>query len=160
MEGCLKLGMISSTKRNFEEGKENFRRALELAEQTGNQEVYDEAKFGYAVVAAEKGMNNFLGYYSSKLGRRGVCWCDILMNEIIQLSDEFFFLENFLEGSITLSGGSNESRDSDDVGFGVVNGSVGVDLSGERCTSQTDSWTEEWSLEVTIRSVKSHLRGR
>ena len=82
------------------------------------------------------------------------------MNEIIQLSDEFFFLENFLEGSITLSGGSNESRDSDDVGFGVIDGSVGVDLSGERCTSQTDSWTEEWSLEVTIRSVKSHLRGR
>ena len=72
MEGCLKLGMISSTKKNFEEGKENFRRALELAEDSGNQEVYNEAKFGYAVVAAEKGMNNFLGYYSSKLGRRGL----------------------------------------------------------------------------------------
>ena len=70
MEGCLKLGMISSTKKNFEEGKENFRRALELAEQTNNKDVYDEAKFGYAVVAAEKGMNNFLGYYSSKLNRR------------------------------------------------------------------------------------------
>jgi hypothetical protein len=32
--------------------------------------VYNEAKFGFAVVAAEKGMNNFLGYYSSKLNRR------------------------------------------------------------------------------------------
>lgn len=70
MEGCLKLGMISSTKKNFEEGKENFRRALELAEQTGNTEIYNEAKFGYAVVTAEKGMNNFLGYYSNKLNRR------------------------------------------------------------------------------------------
>ena len=70
MEGCLKLGMISSTKKNFEEGKENFRRALELAEQTGNTEIYNEAKFGYAVVTAEKGMNNFLGYYSNKLNVR------------------------------------------------------------------------------------------
>ena len=70
MEGCLKLGMISSTKKNFEEGKENFRRALELAEQTGNTDMYNEAKFGYAVVTAEKGMNNFLGYYSNKFNRR------------------------------------------------------------------------------------------
>jgi len=31
MAGCLQLGMISSTKKNFEEGKDNFRRALELA---------------------------------------------------------------------------------------------------------------------------------
>ena len=68
----MKLGMISSTKKNFEEGKENFRRALELAEQTGNKEVYEEAKFGYAVVAAEKGMNNYLGYYSSKLSKRSL----------------------------------------------------------------------------------------
>jgi hypothetical protein len=37
MEGCLKLGMISSTKKNFEEGKDNFKRALELAENTGNK---------------------------------------------------------------------------------------------------------------------------
>ena len=41
MEGCLKLGMISSSKKNFEEGRENFKRALELAESTGNREVYD-----------------------------------------------------------------------------------------------------------------------
>ena len=70
MEGCLKLGMISSTKKNFEEGRDNFRRALELAESTGNREVYDEAKFGYAVVAAEKSMQGHLGYFSTKLGRR------------------------------------------------------------------------------------------
>ena len=37
MEGCLKLGMISSTKKDFEQGKDNFRRALQLAEQTGNK---------------------------------------------------------------------------------------------------------------------------
>jgi hypothetical protein len=37
MEGFLKLGMISSTKKNYEEGKEQFRRALELAEETGNK---------------------------------------------------------------------------------------------------------------------------
>ena len=28
MEGALKLGLINSTKKNFEEGKEKFRRAL------------------------------------------------------------------------------------------------------------------------------------
>ena len=27
-------------------------------------------------------------------------------------------------------------------------------------TSQMESWMEEWSLEVRMRSVKSHLRGR
>jgi hypothetical protein len=32
MEGNLKLGMISSSKKNYEEGKEQFRKALELAE--------------------------------------------------------------------------------------------------------------------------------
>lgn len=37
MEGFLKLGMISSTKKNYEEGKEQFRKALELAEETGNK---------------------------------------------------------------------------------------------------------------------------
>lgn len=82
------------------------------------------------------------------------------MNEIIQLSDEFLFPEDFLESSITLAGGPDESRNGDNVALGEVDGSVGVDLNGARLTSQTDSWTEEWSLEVTMRSVKSHLRGR
>ncbi len=37
MEGFLKLGMISSTKKNYEEGKEQFKKALELAEESGNK---------------------------------------------------------------------------------------------------------------------------
>lgn len=32
MEGSIKLGLISSSKKNFEEGKEKFQRALQLAE--------------------------------------------------------------------------------------------------------------------------------
>jgi len=35
MNGCLKLGLISGSKKNFEEGRENFLRALELAETAG-----------------------------------------------------------------------------------------------------------------------------
>lgn len=31
MEGSLKLGVINSTKKNFEEGREKFKKALELA---------------------------------------------------------------------------------------------------------------------------------
>lgn len=52
MQGAIKLGLINSTKKNFEEGKEKFQRALQLAEETGDLNVYNEAKFGYAVVNA------------------------------------------------------------------------------------------------------------
>jgi len=52
MEGSIKLGLINSMKKNFEDGKEKFQRALQLAEESGNIEVYNEAKFGYAVVNA------------------------------------------------------------------------------------------------------------
>lgn len=52
MEGSMKLGLINSTKKNFEEGKLRFERALKLAEEAGNTEIYNEAKFGYAIVNA------------------------------------------------------------------------------------------------------------
>lgn len=70
MEGAIKLGLINSTKKNFDEGKQKFERALKLAEEAGNKEVYNEAKFGYAVVNAEKEMDNFLASYSYKIGPR------------------------------------------------------------------------------------------
>lgn len=41
MEGAIKLGLINSTKKNFDEGKEKFERALKLAEEAGNKEVYN-----------------------------------------------------------------------------------------------------------------------
>ncbi len=69
MEGSLKLAVISTAKRNFQEGKDHFRRALELA-QNSDPQVYNEAKFGFAVVAAQKNMNNYLGAYCSKIGRK------------------------------------------------------------------------------------------
>ena len=36
MEGAIKLGLINSTKKNFDEGREKFHRALQLAEESGN----------------------------------------------------------------------------------------------------------------------------
>lgn len=36
MEGAMKLGLINSSKRNFDEGKQKFKRALQLAEETGD----------------------------------------------------------------------------------------------------------------------------
>ena len=41
-----------------------------LASETGDREVYNEAKFGCAVVNAEKQMENFLSGYGSKIGRK------------------------------------------------------------------------------------------
>ena len=41
MEGTMKLGLISSTKKNFDEGKVRFQRALDLAEESGNHDAYN-----------------------------------------------------------------------------------------------------------------------
>ena len=85
----------------------------------------------------------------------------ILKIELISSeSDEFFFAQNFLEGSVALARRPHEARNCDDAGFAEVDGAVGIDLAYERVTSEMDSWMEEWSLEVRMRSVKSHLRGR
>lgn len=70
MEGSLKLGLINSTKKNFQEGKEKFKKALQLAEEAGDKEIYNEAKFGFAVVNAEKEMGNFLEGFSHKLHKK------------------------------------------------------------------------------------------
>jgi len=75
-------------------------------------------------------------------------------------SDEFFFIKDFLEGSVTLASGAYKARNGDDARFAEVDGAVGVDLDHNKATSEMDSWMEEWSLEVTTRSVKSHLRGK
>ena len=52
-----------------------------------------------------------------------------------------------------MAGGANEARDGDEVAFGQVDGAVGVELGKGRCTSQRESWMEEWSLEAMILSV-------
>ena len=44
MEGCLKLGIISSTKKNFEEGKVELKKSLELAEQAWQPRNLREGK--------------------------------------------------------------------------------------------------------------------
>ena len=67
MNATFKLGLLSGSKRNFEEGRQNFLRALELAEETGQSEMYNSAKFGLAVMNAEKHMKNHLKRYSTHL---------------------------------------------------------------------------------------------
>lgn len=41
MEGSIKLGLINSTKKNFDEGKQRFERALKLASETGDKSIYN-----------------------------------------------------------------------------------------------------------------------
>lgn len=68
-------------------------------------------------------------------------------------SDEFPLAEHLLEGGVSFSGGPDEARDGDEIGFAEVDGAVLVELGYGGVTSATESWMEEWSLEVTMRSV-------
>ena len=75
-------------------------------------------------------------------------------------SDELLLAKHLLQGRVALAGGPHEPRNGHDAGLAEVDGAVGVYLGRKNCTSQIESWMEEWSLEVRMRSVKSHLRGR
>ena len=75
-------------------------------------------------------------------------------------SDEFLLGQNLLESSVALPSGPDKAGNGDNARFSKVDGAVGVDLGAMMGTSQMESWMEEWSLEVRMRSVKSHLRGR
>ena len=70
MNATFKLGLLSGSKRNFEEGKQNFVKALKLAEETGKNEMYNSAKFGLAVMNAEKGMKGHLKKFLNELDNK------------------------------------------------------------------------------------------
>lgn len=68
-------------------------------------------------------------------------------------SNKFFLVEDFLESRVAVTGGSDKARNGDKIVFAEVNGTIGIHLSQLISTSQTESCTEEWSLEVMILSV-------
>lgn len=59
-EACLKLGLLTGSKRSYEEGRVNFEKALEMAEKEGQGGKYNQAKCGLAVVNAELAMRKRL----------------------------------------------------------------------------------------------------
>lgn len=68
-------------------------------------------------------------------------------------SDELSLPEYLLQGGISLSSGSNETRDGDSAGLTMIDSAIFVDLNRDENTSAMESWIEEWSLEVMMRSV-------
>jgi hypothetical protein len=71
----------------------------------------------------------------------------------VRSSDELPLPEHLLQGGVSLSSGPNEARDGDSAGLADVDSSIFVELNGEGGTSAMESWMEEWSLEVMMRSV-------
>mgnify|MGYP006897122942 CR=1 FL=1 len=58
-------------------------------------------------------------------------------------SNKFFFLENLLKSSVSVSGRPHKARNGDKVAFAEINSAILVELNGEGVTSQTESWMEE-----------------
>lgn len=89
----------------------------------------------------------------SPMGNKEGMAYDVVNIWRVRSSDELPLPEYLLQGGVSFSGGADESGDGDGAGLAEVDGAVFVELSGEGGTSATESWMEEWSLEVMMRSV-------
>ena len=63
----LKLGLISQQRGEYLEGKENFQKALSMANEKIDINTVEIAKCGYAISCAETQMEDFLNDYANKL---------------------------------------------------------------------------------------------
>ncbi|KAL4429327.1 hypothetical protein ABPG74_002313 [Tetrahymena malaccensis] len=67
LKAQLKMGQVTSMIGNFEQGKQSFLRALQLAEQKQELDKLQEAKCGFAVANAEIQMQSYLQSYAQKM---------------------------------------------------------------------------------------------
>ncbi len=63
----MKMGMLTSNRGEYEEGRDNFLKALELSDLQGEKNQFSLAKCGFAVASAETNMGEFLKTYAENM---------------------------------------------------------------------------------------------
>lgn len=59
--------MISANRGNYNEGREQFLKALEMTNDNNNGPIYRDAKCGFAISNAECSMDQYLGHYGEQI---------------------------------------------------------------------------------------------
>jgi len=62
----LKMGQLLLDQKNYEEGINNYKKALELASETDNKQIHGVAKFSYGVAQGLLSMDDYIGDLKKK----------------------------------------------------------------------------------------------